>query len=856
MFINQALSCFIALFHVGLGMFVLLKNPASSVNKRFCVFVQVISVWIFFIFFTVSTTDPISATFRLRLVFCAALFIPPSFFFFSSVYPDQRESSKSRYISLSFFCISIILASFSRFIVKAVSFEKELPKAEYGSLFPLHWFYFLTCMGYSLYVLYKKSKHLYGIKRLQLQYVYVGAFASIFTGTVTNFLLPILGIWQVEVLVPLTIVPFPFAVAYAIAKYQLMDISMILRRTTIYATLSIVLVSIYFVVGFILSRVLPVSEYRDTIERIIVTIIMVLTFVTTGESIQHLIDNTFFHTQYSYPEILSGSTTMFSSIHDLDELLRYGIKYLYDSIGIEKICILVKDEKTKDYNLRSSINFVRENNLFILNHDPVVAWLCQNRRALSRDQLGRFTLTETERYLESTMATLDVESCIPVFQESDLFGIILLGKKINKKIFTEEDIQMFLAFSGQLAMVVKNAYLYSELKDAKTYRENILQSLKNGVIVTNNDDMVTFVNNEAKTILGGSGTYPSETILNYIGAHNYQFLKRNLSKTKEVFSTEIIIEEGNKKVPCEATATTLKTEKGERLGMLIILRDLTELKLLQAEKQRADRLAHLGIMAANIAHEIKNPLVAINTYFQLLPDKKNDAEFQNDFQKIALKEIERINRIVEDMLNLAAPSKPNLREMDPRYAIIDAIDLLRDVAAEKGVEISADLTKNKYLITANEDKLKQMLINILQNSIDAISEKGHIKISTSVKDDISNFRMMAKERPCSIFYSFAAPYERNLNKQYFIVKVSDNGLGIPAEKMQNIFEPFFTDKEKGTGLGLAVVYNILEEHQGSAYVESKEGYGTDFYICLPVYSEHDNSSPKPLQQTVETSTTV
>ena len=149
-----------------------------------------------------------------------------------------------------------------------------------------------------------------------------------------------------------------------------------------------------------------------------------------------------------------------------------------------------------------------------------------------------------------------------------------------------------------------------------------------------------------------------------------------------------------------------------------------------------------------------------------------------------------------------------------------------------------------------------MLINILQNSMDAISGNGHIKVSTSVKDDISNFRIMVKERPCSIFYSFAAPSELNLNKLYFIVKVSDNGIGIPAEKMQNIFEPFFTNKEKGTGLGLAVVYNILEEHQGSVYVESKEGYGTDFYICLPIHSGYDSIFLKSLQQTVETSTTV
>ena len=352
------------------------------------------------------------------------------------------------------------MAFFSPSIVEEIAFEKNIPYAKYGPLFPAFWSYFMICMAYSLYSLYRKSVRYYGIKRLQVQYLYFGVAASVFLGAITNFLLPSIGIWQVEMFVPLVSVPIPIAVAYAIVKYHLMDISVVFKRSTVYAALSIVLSITYFAVGLIMSSILPVSEYKEIITNMVSAIVMVLIFVPARESIQHVIEKTLFHTRYSHPKILSDSTVMFSSIHDLNGLLQYAIQHLYDSIGIDKICILLKDEKTQHYSLRAAIKFPSDNNVFLSSHNAVVTWLYQNRTVLSKDQLDRFTHSSAEHMVEETLASLDVDSCIPVLQENNLFGIILLGRKVNKKVFTQEDIQMFLAFSGQLAMASRNAHLY------------------------------------------------------------------------------------------------------------------------------------------------------------------------------------------------------------------------------------------------------------------------------------------------------------------------------------------------------------------------------------------------------------
>ncbi|MFN3533492.1 MAG: PAS domain-containing protein, partial [Candidatus Brocadia sp.] len=423
-------------------------------------------------------------------------------------------------------------------------------------------------MAYSIYILYKKSIGYYGIKKLQIQYFYLGVLISLFLGTITNFILPSINVWHVERFVPLVTVPLPIAVAYAIVKYHLMDISVVIKRSAVYGTLSIVLSVIYFTVGLTLGKILPVSEYKETITTFISTLIMVLTFVIARESIQHVVEKFFFRIKYSHPKILSISMVMFSSIHDLNRLLRYAIQYLYDSIGIEKIGILIKDEKTQYYTMKVVINFASENNLCLLGHDAIVTWLRQNRTVLSKEQLNRFKYDKFNRLLEETLTSLDVECCVPVFQESDLFGIILMGRKANKKVFTQEDIQMFLAFSGQLAMAAHNARLYSGLKEAKTYRDNILQSLKCGVIAVDINEEVTLINNEAKSILGLESVNSSKMILDTFDEDTYKLLKHTLKSNKDHYDIETFIGRGNTKIPCSVTITQLKTESGEKLGAL------------------------------------------------------------------------------------------------------------------------------------------------------------------------------------------------------------------------------------------------------------------------------------------------
>ncbi|OHB34221.1 MAG: hypothetical protein A2Y08_00970 [Planctomycetes bacterium GWA2_40_7] len=835
MHISNIVILLTSIMYVCLGTFVLWKNSSNSVNRRFCLFSYTLAAWAFLVFIVPQTEDTALSVLMVRLVFCVAIFIPATLFFFTSIFPDQVKRPTDRYLSILFFAVSTLLAFSSPYIVESVHFEKQLPHVKYGPPFLVFWFYFITCTVYSLYHLYEKSLPCYGIKKLQIQYLYFGVGVAVFLGAATNFILPMVGVWQFESLVPLVTIPFPASVAYAIVKYHLLDIQLVIKRGAVYSALTVALSAIYFTVGLVLGSVLPIAEHKETVTAIVSTIVMVLVFVPTREVIQHILDTTLFETQYSPPKILSDSTTIFSAIHDLDGLLQYAVESLYGPVGIETICILLKNEVTKHFNSRVAINFSPRNNLCLHPDNAVITWLCQQRTVLSVEHLNRFAQSKLDKIVADTFESLGVEVCVPVFKENDLFGIILLGKKVNKKPFTQEDFNMFLAFSGQLAMAISNAHLYKGLEEAKVYRDDILQSLRNGVLVVGSDEKVTLINNEAQRILGEKSTDLNVEMFKHICEAAVQLLRYTLRHGKEFQNVECLIERGSTKIPCEVTTIRLKTDTSENLGAVMIMTDLTELKMLQAEKRHSDRLASIGALAANIAHEIKNPLVAVSTYFQLLPHKRGDEEFQGNFQSIAEKELRRINNIIEEMLHLARPYTPALRSLDPHYIIRSTISLLTETAKEKDVQITTNFVGEVSPLIADEEQMRRVLINLLHNSLDAVENSGHINISTSTRNDLSEFRRISLLRPGTVFFSFApfSIYNKHEEK-YFIIKVSDTGTGIPAKTMQHLFEPFFTTKGKGTGLGLAIIYGILKEHKGGIYVESTEGKGTDFYVCLPL----------------------
>jgi signal transduction histidine kinase len=231
-----------------------------------------------------------------------------------------------------------------------------------------------------------------------------------------------------------------------------------------------------------------------------------------------------------------------------------------------------------------------------------------------------------------------------------------------------------------------------------------------------------------------------------------------------------------------------------------------EMQQTQMLMRRTDRLASLGSLTANLAHEIRNPLATLKTFLDLFPQRYRDKEFRGDFLKLTSSELDRITSLVTQLLSFARPAKPDVKKGDVNQVLEDVIHLITVEAKKRRITINMNLQEiRRALIDA--DQMKQVFLNIFLNAFEAI--KNHGRISVTSRDIHKNG--MAHVR----------------------VEISDSGKGIPEKILEHIFDPFFTTKKKGGGLGLSISHQIVQEHNGTIEVESRAKNGTTFIITIP-----------------------
>jgi signal transduction histidine kinase len=234
-----------------------------------------------------------------------------------------------------------------------------------------------------------------------------------------------------------------------------------------------------------------------------------------------------------------------------------------------------------------------------------------------------------------------------------------------------------------------------------------------------------------------------------------------------------------------------------------------DLKRSKSYIRRADRLASLGTLTAGLAHEIRNPLVAIKTLTQLLPDRLDDEEFRDQFLKIASGEVDRISSLVKELLDFARPSDPKLESENINTILDGMILLVSTEAKKKQITVFKSYASDLPPIQIDSEQVKQVFLNILLNAISATSENGQIIVKTR---------------------SFTKPG----GEPYIQIEFTDTGCGIPQEHLEDIFNPFFTTKTTGSGLGLSISNQIVQDHRGYIDVESQLDKGSSFFINLPV----------------------
>jgi PAS domain S-box-containing protein len=342
--------------------------------------------------------------------------------------------------------------------------------------------------------------------------------------------------------------------------------------------------------------------------------------------------------------------------------------------------------------------------------------------------------------------------------------------------------------------------------------ETVLDSLPSGILVCDEKHSLIMANKSSLRLLPLSDTEGGPLWELVTDEHIAAFLQRTLQSGDRVVEQEMDVEMLGVGRLLLISVHPLVDQR-RITGSLVYVEDITEKRGKEAHLRRAENLASLTTIAAGVAHEIKNPLGAISIHLQLMQKKlakennENPDPVINKYFGILNEEVDRLNHIVVDFLFAVRPMLLELREKNINPLIDELAELVRAELEEAHIRLLLELDEKLPHALIDERYMKQVLLNLIKNAQAAMPNGGLLTIATQTSDNEIR------------------------------ISICDTGAGISAENLKKIFDPYFTTKDNGTGLGLTLVFKIIREHQGEISVESREGEGTNFEIILPVYQK-------------------
>lgn len=360
-----------------------------------------------------------------------------------------------------------------------------------------------------------------------------------------------------------------------------------------------------------------------------------------------------------------------------------------------------------------------------------------------------------------------------------------------------------------------------ETEEVREFLDRVIDSMQSGLAAFDPDGNLTRINRSAREILGWVDDTPAR-FEDLVGSGDARPPLRVPLADGQPRSGEMRLRgRDGRSVLARFTAVPLtpgaEGEPGD-CGTLLAFEDLSRLRLLEEKVRRSGRLAALGELAAGVAHEMRNPLATMRGFLQLLPTEFEDPEFREECSTRLIREIDRLARLTDSLLELSRPIRVEGVAVDLRELVEEVLAEQKEALRAEGIEVSREF-KETPPPQLDRDRIKQVLLNLVLNARQAISGEGRIHVRLGTRREAWG----ADERETLLAF----------------LTVQDNGRGIEAGHLESIFDPFFTTKDGGTGLGLALCHRIVEEHGGAIRVESEVGRGSAFTLYFPLEPRGD-----------------
>ncbi|MFH1386874.1 MAG: ATP-binding protein [bacterium] len=814
---------YVALTLLAMGAVVFLYNWRNKINIMFALMTMAMAGIVIGYAVLFNVPPSILALLGVRGIYASAFLLILLLFYFSSFFPFEKEKlGLARQAVVVVPIISLaITAFFTSYVVVDVLPGRQVA---FGPLFPIFVLFSLFLAGYSIGLLLNKIKEASSLQQKQIKYVIIGLLvfgAPIFMADVISPLV----FHNYRFIGPAfyLIIPGAGLMAYAIIRHRLMTVEVALQHSVVYALSTMMLMAIYALAVMVSEIYLrKIVGYSSQAVAAIIVVIIAIMYQPLVHGFQNFTDRLFFKGRYDYRKTLRKISREIASVIKLEQLARLIALSFVNTMKISEISFLSRDkEEEKFYSI--PLNVPRYQKIEISAKSPIVQWLAAAKDILVLDEVeDEITKQEAlgeegqtrKAYLEEVKAEIErlgIALWVPIIAKGELTGIIALGSKLSGDVFTSEDLALLNTLSNQTAVALENARLYEEVLVMKNYNEEILQSMTNGVLTTDAKGRIITFNFMAENITGREALKAigkrCEEVWGPRGAVTAAINRTLRGEPCLNYETGIASPERGL-VPVSFSTTLLKDGQGKILGALLSINDLSGIKEMEYKIRRADKLTALATMAAGMAHEIKNPLSSMKVFAQLLPKKIDDPEYRKKLEEILPKEIDRIDKIVENLLGFARSTTPTFELASIEGILEENIKYFEEKARASGITIKQDYQPLPE-IEIDHGQISQVFSNLILNAIQAMTEGGEIVVATSPGQKTDGVLQNIK------------------------VKVSDTGHGISEEIKKKLFDPFFTTKYGGTGLGLAISHSIVDGHKGSIDVESQVGKGTSFTVTLP-----------------------
>jgi hypothetical protein len=813
----------VGILSIAIGASVRLRRPNDPATLHF--------FWLTVAFFGVLAFTPAGRYSHLDYFFdwadaVARLALPPLFLHFAFVFPERPNAWARTDLGravIPVLYLPALLLGISRVTLIAGGLHGPQSSVVLERLERLDYAYLGVCLLGGLLLMLRALTRLRSVTaRRQLRWIVWGSALGAMP-FVALYILPLLFA-HVPPYAQYTAVLLgciPLAFASAIVRYRLMDVEVIIKKALVVAAVVLLLVAIYNGVLKLVGLTLGTDENRSSFWTLLAMLVGALVAPWLRNAIQNGLDRLYYKDRYDYRKALVNFARELNSDLDLGRMSSRLVGRIRDTLAVDKTAVYLAQasDDAGPFVAVASEGFDGARLPAIVRGSALGGRLLAGQMTVIDDPqpLRRFTGEEAAEWRE-----VGFYHFIPCVSKDATIAVIALGRRPQSEPLSSEDMALLGAVAGQAATALENARLYGqlsvkadEIERLRQFGDSVVESLSDGLVVVDLDDRVLRWNRRLEVLTGidrGKAVGRRLTALFARGFVDTLHSVRRESKTGEtLYRVPLTTGHGDEKraLLVNLGVAPFQTSDGSQAGWILVLEDVTDRANLEEQLRLSEKMAAIGLLAAGVAHEVNTPLTGISSFTQMLLERSEPDDPRTQLLEKIERQTFRAAKIVNSLLNLARPSGGETGAVDLNAVIGDILSLLEHQFKLGHVQVGKDLAKPAVIVRGAEYKLQQVFLNLFLNARDAMPKGGWLTVATRIEGESA------------------------------VIEVADTGVGIPADHLGRIYDPFFTTKPegRGTGLGLSVTYGIVQEHGGSLTCDSQPGQGTRFRLVLPLLEQ-------------------